>query len=270
MSSQENGEEITKLPDVKRKVQYNKKKSNSGARPTPLRTSPRKKVANENQCSRLAADVQPAVTNNDVEMKLDSTETNKERENLKRCHVSNGLQTKSNKTDCSKCDNKRKKMAQGQAINTASALEEKKDETSECLQAHCNGHQTTKRPLPAIDKEPSKKRVSPKKPKSCHQNDKENPLENNESFQLSSKRTQKANNEKEAKKEDLKMMSEDGTDLSTEGADKESEVAVGINSSASSDVSSDDELLSDAFSPSQESSKFEFDSTFTENTLQLQ
>lgn len=213
----------------------------------------------ENECSRVAAEAQPAVVNDNVELKSDSTETKKERETWKRSHAANRLETKSKETDSSKGNVKRRKTLEGHVINAASA--EKKDETSDSLK--CNGHQKAKRRL--LDDGPPKKRVSSKKTKSCHENDADKTLENDKGVELSSKRTFKVKNGVE--KKELKMSKENNLDYSREVTDEESEVAAGINSSASSDESSDDELLSDAFSPSQEASKFDFDSEHFLSTL---
>ena len=242
MSLHENGEGITKLPAENKKGQSNKKKRCSGAGPTPLRTSPRRTVANENLTSNVE---------NQSSRLAEGQHTKKETATLKRGYPTSGLQTKSNESNSSlECDVKRKRTVQGQATKTASA--EKTDDRSECLQAQCNGHQKAKRRL-IDDKSP--KKTATKKSKPCHQVDAERPFENGKGVELSSKRTFKENG---VKNNELKMSSVNNLDYSAEVADKESEITAGINSSVSSDVSSDDELLSDAFSPSQEASKFDW------------
>ena len=100
--------------------------------------------------------------------------------------------------------------------------------------------------------------MSSKKTKPAYQIDQadgEKSLENDQSAELSNKRT--LNHENGFEEKDLMVSGENHVKDSVGAADKESDEVVGINSaSVSSDGSSDDELLSDAFSPSQESSKF--------------
>lgn len=257
-------EKITKSPAAKRQVQSNKKKRNSGVRSTPVRTSPRKKMAIENLTpnaenkSSKSTEVQPAVVNNNYsEIHSVREETKKEQETLKRSYPdpTNRLQTESKETDSAlKLNVKRSRTLQRQYKNSIST--EKNGETSNFLEAWCNGHQTAKRQL--IDDESPKKRISSKKTKPAHlvdQADGEKSLENDKSVELSSKRTLKINHENGFEEKELGVSGENHVNDSTGAAGKESEAAASINTSVSSDVSSDDELLSDAFSPCQEGSK---------------
>ena len=133
---------------------------------------------------------------------------------------------------------------------------QKNGETSELLESRCNGHHKTKRQL--ISDDSSKTTMSSKKTKPAYQIDQadgKKSLENDQSAELSNKRT--LNHENGLEEKDLMVSGENHVKDSVGAADKESDEVVGINSaSVSSDGSSDDELLSDAFSPSQESSKF--------------
>ena len=251
MSSHESAE--------KRKVQSKRK---SVERSTPVRSSPRKKLAienvisnAENQCSKLA-EVQPAVVNNNSEINSVKEETKKEEDTSKRSYpdLTNRLQTEGEETDSAvKLNVKRSRTLQWRSKNSIST--EKSSKTGDFLEGRCNGHQKAKRQL--IDDEAPKKRILTKRAKPAHQIDQadgEKSLENNESVKLSNKRT--LNHENGFEEKELGVIGENHVDDSAGVADKESDEAVGINPSATSDVSSDDELLSDAFSPSQEGSKF--------------
>ena len=257
MSSQESEKDI--ISAEKRKVQPIKKKRKSIERSTPVRSSPRKKMAFENltsnaeyQCSKLT-EVQPAVVNNNSEINSVGGETKKEEETLKRCcpDPTTRLQaTESKETDStSKLKGKRSRTIQRKS--KTSVLVAKNGETSEFLESLCNGHHLVKRQL--INDESLKTRVSSKKTKPPHQVDQaggEKSFENNHSAELTNKRT--LNHENGFEEKDLTVSGQNRVKDSVGVADQE----VGINTSVSSDGSSDDELLSDAFSPSQESSKF--------------
>ena len=253
MSSHESAE--------KRKVQSIQKKRKSVERSTPVRSSPRKKLAienvisnAENQCSK-STEVQPAVVNNNSEINSVKEETKKEEDTSKRSYpdLTNRLQTEGEETDSAvKLNVKRSRTLQWRSKNSIST--EKSSKTGDFLEGRCNGHQKAKRQL--ID-EASKKRILMKRAKPAHQIDQadgERSLENDESVELSNKRT--LNHENGFEEKELGVIGENHVDDSAGVADKESDEAVGINTSATSDVSSDDELLSDAFSPSQEGSKF--------------
>ena len=257
MSSQESEKDI--ISAEKRKVQPIKKKRKSIERSTPVRSSPRKKMAFENltsnaeyQCSKLT-EVQPAVVNNNSEINSVGGETKKEEETLKRCcpDPTTRLQaTESKETDStSKLKGKRSRTIQRKS--KTSVLVAKNGETSEFLESLCNGHHLVKRQL--INDESLKTRVLSKKTKPPHQVDEadgEKSFENDHSAELTNKRT--LNHENGFEEKDLTVSGQNRVKDSVGVADQE----VGINTSVSSDGSSDDELLSDAFSPSQESSKF--------------
>ena len=243
----------------KRKIQPIKKKRKSIERSTPVRSSPRKKMAfgnltsnAEHQCSKLT-EVQPAVVNNNSEINSVRGDTKKEEDTSKRCcpDPTTRLQaTESKETDStSKLKCKRSRTIQRKS--KTSVLMAKNGGTSEVLESLCNGHHKAKRQL--INDECLKMRVSSKKTKPPHQVDQadgEKSFENYNSAELTNKRT--LNHENGFEEKDLTVSGENHVDDSVGVADQE----VGINTSVSSDGSSDDELLSDAFSPSQESSKF--------------
>lgn len=173
------------------------------------------------------------------ERKLDTAKTNKEKQTLKRSCPTNKLQTKISL----KCDVKRQKTLQRQSNNLTSEDSETSDHSQ-----FCSRHQKllkTKRKFlengPGYDK-----RVSPKKVKPCDQvvpgKDQDKTERNEKSMELLYTKT---------------STSSDGSLVEHE--------AVGItsNSSVTSDGSSDDELLSEAFSPTQEASKFEENSVIS-------
>ena len=262
MSLYESEKDIhVKSPGDKGKVQSIKKKRKSGERSTPVRTSPRKKMAIENvrsnteDLSSKSTEVQPAVVNNTRLSQINSVgeESKKEEDTLKRScpDPTNKLQTESKETDCALKLNVKTLQRQSKT----SILTEKNGETSDFFDARRNGHHKAKRQL--IDDESPKKRMLSKKTKPAHQVDqadgKKSP-ENDKSVELSSNRTLNHKNGFEEK--DWEASTESHVEDSAGAADKESDEVVDINTSVSSDVSSDDELLSDAFSPSQESSKF--------------
>ena len=169
---------------------------------------------------------------------MDTAKTNKEKQTLKRSCPTNKLQTKRSL----KCDVKRQKTLQRQSNNLTS----EDSETSDHSQV-CSRHQKllkTKRKL--LENGPYDKRVSPKKVKPCDQvvpgNDQDKTEKNEKSVELLDTKT---------------STSSDGSLVE--------HAAFGItsNSSVTSDGSSDDELLSEAFSPSQEASKFEENSVIS-------
>lgn len=261
LSSQESEKDIKSAE--KRKVQPIKKKRKSIERLTPVRSSPRKKMAFENvtsnaeyQCSKLT-EGQPVVVNINSEINSVREETKKEEDTLKRCcpDPTTRLQaTESKETDSAlKLNGKRSPTIQRKS--KTSILTEKNGETSELLESLCNGHHKAKRQL--IGDDSSKMRMSSKKTKPAHQvdhADDEKSLENDQSAELSNKRT--LNHENGFEEKDFTVNGDNHAKGSVGVADKESDEAVDINTSVSSDGSSDDELLSDAFSPSQESNQF--------------
>ena len=246
----------------KRTVQSNTKKRKSGERSIPVRASPRKKMVIENRISNAetespkSTEVQPAVVNNDSEINLLKEETKKEEDTSKRSYpdLINRLQTESKETDSAvKLSTKRSSTLQQRSKDSISTG--KKSEKGDFLEAQCNGHRKAKRRL--IDDESSRKRMSAKKTKpslQVDQADGEELLENNKSVELSNKRT--LNHENGFEEKELGVSGENHVSDSTGVTVKVSDEAVVINTSATSDVSSDDDLLSDAFSPSQDGSKF--------------
>ena len=246
----------------KRTVQSNTKKRKSGERSIPVRASPRKKMVIENRMSNAetespkSTEVQPAVVNNDSEINLVKEETKKEEDISNRScpDLINRLQTESKETDSAvKLSNKRSSTLQQWSKDSISTG--KKSEKGDFLEAPCNGHRKAKRRL--IDDESSRKRMSAKKtkpPLQVDQADGEELLENNKSLELSNKRT--LNHENGFEEKELGVSGENHVSDSTGVTVKVSDEAVVINTSATSDVSSDDDLLSDAFSPSQDGSKF--------------
>lgn len=274
MSSHESKKDIKSAE--KRKVQSIKKKRKSGERSTPVRTSPRKKMAIENvrsntgDLSSKSTEVQPAVVNNTSQINSAREETKKEEGTLKKScpDPTNKLHTESKETDCTlKLNVKRSRTLQWQSRTSIST--EKNGETSGFLEALCNGHHKAKRQL--INDESPKRRMSSKKTKSAHQVDQDDgdkSLENDKSVELSNKRTLKINHRNGFEEEKLRVSGENHVDDSAGTADKENDEKAGINTSASSDVSSDDELLADAFSPSQESSKFSAYTVLQSNGIQ--
>lgn len=239
----------------------NKKIRNSGPRAgLILRTSPRIKMAKQNFTSNAAdksakEQAQPTKTiTANFEIKLDSATCT--REALKRTSPASRLQTESKVTDSNSWtpNVKRRKTSPRQSKNLTSV--EKNGETSDCLQAQYNGHQKSKAKRQLLEDESPKKGASSKKPKLAHHIGK--PMENNKSIEQSGQRTLNVRHENGIGTNELRMSSKNRNSEHGSGvADKESEAAVGINSSASSDGSSDDELLSEPFSPSQEASKFD-------------
>lgn len=256
MSSHESEKDIKSAEPIK-------KKRKSIERSTPVRSSPRKKIAFENltsnteyRCSKLT-EVQPAVVNNNNEINSVRRQTKEEEDTFKRCcpDPTTRLQaTESKETDSAlKLNGKRSPTIQRKS--KTSILTEKNGETSELLESLCNGHHKAKRQL--IGDDSSKMRMSSKKTKPAHQVDHadgEKSLENDQSAELSNKRT--LNHENGFEEKDFTVSGDNHVKGSVGVADKESDEVVGINTSVSSEGSSDDELLSDAFSPSQESSKF--------------
>ena len=248
----------------KRTVQSNTKKRKSGERSIPVRASPRKKMVIENRISNAetespkSTEVQPAVVNNDSEINSVKEETKKEDDISKRSYpdLINRLQTESKETDSAvKLSTKRSSTLQQRSKDSISTG--KKSEKGDFLEAQCNGHRKAKRRL--IDDESPRKRMSAKKTtcKPSHQvdqADREKSLENNKSVELSNKRT--LNHENGFEEKELGVSGENHVSDSTGVTVKVSDEAVVINTSATSDVSSDDDLLSDAFSPSQDGSKF--------------
>lgn len=255
MSSRETERDIK---SAEKKVQPIKKKRKSIERPAPVRSSPRKKMAFEGftstaeyQCSKLT-EVQPAVVN----INSGRGETNKEEDTSKRCcpDPTTRLQaTESQGRDSAlKLNGKRSRTIQRKS--KTSILMQKNGETSDLLESWCNGHHKTKRQLIS---DVSSKTAMSKKTKPAHQVDRadgETSLENDQCVEFSNKRT--LNHENGFEEKELTVSGENHVKDHVGMADKESDEAVGINTSVSSDGSSDDELLSDAFSPSQESSKF--------------
>ena len=247
-----------KSPAENRKVQSIKKKRKSGERSTPVRTSPRKKLAIENvrsnteDLSSESTEVQPAAVNNG-QINSVREEPKKDEDTLKRScpDPTNRLQTESKETDSAvKLSVKKSRTLQQQSKTSIST--EKNGETSDFSKARCNGYHKAKKQL--IDYKSPKKRMSSKKTKPAHPVDQDHgdkSLENDKSVELSNKKT--LNHENRFEEKELGASDENDVD---KGTDQEREKVVGINTSASSDVSSDDELLADAFSPSQESSKF--------------
>ena len=258
LSSQESEKDI--ISAEKRKVQPIKKKRKSVERSTPVRSSPRKKMAFENltsnaecQCSKLT-EVQPAVVNNNSEINSVGEETRKEEDTLKRCcpDPTTRLQATERKETDSTSKLKGKRSRTIQRKSKTSVLVAKNGEMSEFLESLCNGHHMVKRQL-IINDESLQTRVLSKKTKPPHQVDQaggEKSFENDHSAELTNKRT--LNHENGFEEKDLTVSGENRVEDSVRVAGQE----VGINASVSSDGSSDDELLSDAFSPSQESSKF--------------
>ncbi|KAJ7385405.1 hypothetical protein OS493_016489 [Desmophyllum pertusum] len=248
---------ITKSPP---ETGSNKKIRNSGPRSgLILRTSPRIKMAKQNFTSNAAdksaqEQAQPTKTiTANFEIKLDSATCT--REALKRTSPASRLQTESKVTDSNSLtpNVKRRRTSPRQSKNLTSV--EKNGETSDCLQAQYNGHQKSKAKRQLLEDESPKKGASSKKVKPCYHIGKT--MENNKSIEQSGQRTLNVRHENGIGTNELRMSSENRNSEHGSGvADKESEAAVGINSSASSDGSSDDELLSEPFSPSQEANRF--------------
>lgn len=246
----------------KRTVQSNTKKRKSVEKSIPVRVSPRKKMVIENRISNAenesskSTEVKPAVVNNNSEINSVKEETKKEEDISKRSYpdVINKLQSESKETDSAvKLSNKRISTLQQRSKDSISTG--KNSEKDGFLKAQCNGHRKAKRRL--IDDESSRKRMSSKKTKSSHQvdqADREKSLENNKSVELSNKRT--LNHENGFEEKELGVNGENHVSDSTGVTVKVSDEAVVINTSATSDVSSDDDLSSDTFSPSQDGSKF--------------
>jgi len=246
-----------KSPAETRKVQSITKKRKSGERSTPVRTSPRKKLAIENvrsntdDLSSKLTETQSAVVTNTSRINSVREETKKEGDTSKRScpDPTNRLQTVSKGILDSSVKLSVKKSRALQRKCKTSISTEKNGETSD---SRCNGYHKAKQQL--IDYKYHKERMSSKKTKPAPPIDQghgDKSLENDNSVELANKKTLNHENEFEEKK--LGVNDEDHVDKNT---DQESEKVVGMDTSASSDVGSDDELLADAFSPSQESSKF--------------
>ena len=245
-----------KSPAETRKIQSITKKRKSGERSTPVRTSPRKKLAIENvrsntdDLSSKLRETQSAVVTNTSRINSVREETKKEEDTSQRScpDPTNRLQTESEGIDSTvKVGVKKSRALQRKSKTSIST--EKNGETSD---SRCNGYHKAKHHL--IDYKYPKERVSSKKTKSASPVDQghgDKSLENDNSVELGNKKT--LNHENEFEEKGLGVNDEDHVNKNT---DQESEKVVGMDSSASSDVSSDDELLADAFSPSQESSKF--------------
>lgn len=150
-----------------------------------------------------------------------------------------------------------RKSSQGESKMLTSA--EKKGGTFKGLSDRCSPVTTAqrKRKLRMEDDEPKRKKVSPKKGKLSDQDGLDHEKgKTGESHDLSSSTVFTNGHKSSVENKKSGVHGKNSVYTSTETADKESTAGISADCSVSSDGSSDDELMTEPFSPSQESNQF--------------
>ena len=149
-----------------------------------------------------------------------------------------------------------RKRGSSQDESQISTLRKNEDERLNSLSTR-NGHVTTpqrKRKL-SVETEPKQRRTLTKKEKSCDQNGLKQETVKSNNLPRTSKETILPNGHKNS----MESNKEQEMHISIETAGEGNMTSVGENCNVSSDsASSDDELMTEAFSPSQESSEFSY------------